>query len=90
MDLKEKLKDFKLYTFEWGVYVKAEDYKKIAIENKKLKSDVEDMDKALLQHINAVSELQEKIKKLNEENKKLKEENEELKEYKSMYEWLCK
>ena len=32
----EKLKDFKLYVFEWEVYVKAEDYKKIAIENKNL------------------------------------------------------
>lgn len=32
----EKLKDFKVYVFEWEVYVKAEDYKEKAIENKKL------------------------------------------------------
>jgi len=38
----EKLKDFKLYVFEWGVYVKAEDYKKLAIENKKLKEEIKD------------------------------------------------
>ena len=37
----EKLKDFKLYVFEWDVYVKAEDYKKIAIENKKLKEKLQ-------------------------------------------------
>ena len=37
----EKLKDFKVYAFEWDVYVKAEDYKKIAIENKKLKEELE-------------------------------------------------
>ena len=36
----EKLKDFKVYVFEWDVYVKAEDYKEIAIENKKLKDDI--------------------------------------------------
>ena len=46
-------------------------------ENRKLKSDIEDMDKALLQHIKAVTELQDKIKKLEEENKKLKKECEE-------------
>lgn len=40
----EKLKDFKVYVFEWDVYVKAEDFRKKAIEcielreeNKKLK-----------------------------------------------------
>ena len=32
----ERLRDFKLYVFEWEIYVKAEDYKEIAIENKKL------------------------------------------------------
>ncbi len=49
-------------------------------ENRKLKSDIEDMDKALLQHIKAVTELQDKIKKLKEENEKLSEENGQLKE----------
>ena len=43
MDIQEKLKDFKLYTFEWDIYVKAEDYKKIAIENKKLKEELEEV-----------------------------------------------
>lgn len=38
----EKLKDFKVYVFEWDVYVKAEDYKEIAIENKKLKEIIKD------------------------------------------------
>ena len=38
----EKLKDFKVYVFEWDVYVKAEDYKKIAIENRKLKETIKD------------------------------------------------
>ena len=47
-------------------------------ENRKLKSDIEDMDKALLQHIKAVTELQDKIKKLEEENKKLREKIETL------------
>ena len=36
----EKLKDFKVYVFEWEIYVKAEDYKEMAIENKKLKDDI--------------------------------------------------
>lgn len=40
---------------------------KLEEESRKLKWDIEDMDKALLQHIKAVTELQEKIKKLNEE-----------------------
>ena len=40
----EKLKDFKLYVFEWDVYVKAEDYKEIAIENKKLKERVSELE----------------------------------------------
>jgi hypothetical protein len=37
----KKLKDFKVYVFEWEVYVKAEDFKEIAIENKKLKEELE-------------------------------------------------
>ena len=40
----EKLKDFKVYAFEWDVYVKAEDYKKIAIENKKLKDKIKHLE----------------------------------------------
>ena len=43
----EKLKDFKVYVFEWEVYVKAEDYKKIAIENKKLKEKVRFLEECL-------------------------------------------
>lgn len=35
----ERLKNFKLYVFEWDVYVKTEDYKNIAIENMELKAD---------------------------------------------------
>lgn len=39
----EKLKNFKVYVFEWDVYVKAEDYKEIAIENKELKERINTM-----------------------------------------------
>ena len=46
---------------------------KIEEENKKLKSDIMDMDKALMQYINAVSELQEEISNLKEELSKIKE-----------------
>ena len=46
--------------------------KRLEEENKKLKEDIADMDKALMQYINAVSEFQEKIKKMNEENEQLK------------------
>ena len=38
----KKLKDFKVYAFEWDIYVKAEDYKEIAIENKKLKAELQE------------------------------------------------
>ena len=64
----EKLKDFKLYVFEWDVYVKAEDYKKIAIENKKLKEGNEIQKKLNLW------ERTEYLKCI----KELKAENEEL------------
>ena len=41
----ENLKNFKVYVFEWEVYVKAEDYKEMAIENKKLKEENEKLKK---------------------------------------------
>ena len=56
----EKLKDFKVYVFEWDVYVKAEDYKEKAIENKKLNIKV--------------ASLEWEIKWLNSVIEKLKEE----------------
>jgi hypothetical protein len=36
----EKLKNFKVYVFDGEVYVKASDYKKIAVENKELKEQL--------------------------------------------------
>ena len=60
----EKLKDFKVYVFEWEVYVKAEDYKEKAIENKKLNIKV--------------ASLEWEIKWLNSVIEKLKEENQTL------------
>ena len=60
----EKLKDFKVYVFEWEVYVKAEDYKEKAIENKKLNIKV--------------ASLEWEIKWLNSTIDKLKEENQTL------------
>ena len=36
----ERLKDFKVYVFDWDVYVKDEDYKEKAIENRKLKEEL--------------------------------------------------
>ena len=60
----EKLKDFKVYVFEWELYVKAEDYKEKAIENKKLNIKV--------------ASLEWEIKWLNSVIEKLKEENQTL------------
>lgn len=62
----EKLKDFKVYTFEWDVYVKAEDYKEIAIENKKLKEN------SLLWQA-TMEELNNRVAELEEENETLKD-----------------
>lgn len=60
----EKLKNFKLYVFDGEVYVKATDYKKIAVENKEFKNELmEDM------------KYEEKLEK---ENKELKRENKNL------------
>ena len=61
----KKLKDFKVYAFEWDVYVKAEDYKKIAIENKKLRAYADNLDS---ENDNQAIEIEE----LKKENKKLK------------------
>ena len=55
----EKLKDFKVYVFEWDVYVKAEDYKEKAIENRKLKEEVRFLEECL-----------DRKEKLNEEYRK--------------------
>ena len=99
----EKLKDFKVYAFEWDVYVKAEDYKKIVIENKKLREYADNLDSENDNQAIEIEELKKENKILKEkqrildkencelidENVKLKKENEELEEYKSMYEWLC-
>lgn len=92
----EKLKDFKVYAFEWDVYVKAEDYKKIAIENKKLKKE-RDLYKA------RDEELNENCFWLAKENENLKSdlsececsfwfENDEVwyrkREYKRLKKWI--
>lgn len=64
----EKLKDFKVYVFEWDVYVKAEDYKEIAIENKKLKKECEENDYLVEDNARWMKKCEEKImeiKKLN-------------------------
>ena len=58
-------KDFKVYVFEWDVYVKAEDYKEIAIKNKKLRAYVDNLDS---ENDNQAIEIEE----LKKENKKLK------------------
>ena len=68
----ERLKDFKVYAFVWDVYVKAEDYKKIAIENKKLKKE-RDLYKARNEELN------ENCYSLAKENDELKKELDKLK-----------
>ena len=60
----ERIKNFKIYTFEWDVYVKAEDYHKKVEENKLLKMSLEEKD--------------ENCYWLRKENDELKEENEKL------------
>ena len=67
----EKLKDFKVYVFEWDVYVKAEDYGEKAIENKNLKAKCDMIELRL-------SQFKRDNKKLEEENRKLKKENKRL------------
>lgn len=82
----EKLKDFKLYVLEWDVYVKAEDFRKKAIEcielreeNKKLREDnrfltrisKEYMEKENIVQVTEFTELYKND--LEEENKKLNE-----------------
>ena len=70
----EKLKDFKVYAFEWDVYVKAEDYKEIAIENKKLKEERDNCLKEVKLCYNDIHSLEWQISDLEKENKTLKEE----------------
>ena len=60
----EKLKDFKLYVFEWDVYVKAEDYKEIAIENKKLKEKVRFLEECLDRKENLNEKYRKELEKL--------------------------
>ena len=60
----EKLKDFKLYVFEWDVYVKAEDYKEKAIENKKLKEEVRFLEECLDRKEKVNKSLREELEKL--------------------------
>ena len=43
----EEIKDFKVYVFEWDLYVKAEDYKKKAIECRELRRKVKNLESRL-------------------------------------------
>ena len=79
----EKLKDFKVYAFEWDVYVKAEDYKEIAIENKKLKEEVERLKQNIMQdELEIIPKLEKENKNLNDKIDLLEEEIIILKEKK--------
>ena len=44
----EKLKDLKIYVFEWEVYVKVEDYRKKTIENRKLNERIKELEQCNL------------------------------------------
>ena len=87
----EKLKDFKLYVLEWDVYVKAEDFRKKAIECIELREEVRKLreDNKFLtriskeymekENIAQVTEFTELYKdELEKENEKLREENKKL------------
>ena len=76
----EKLKDFKVYAFEWDMYVKAEDYKKIAIENKKLREYADNLDSENDNQAIEIEELKKENKKLKKERDLYKARNEELNE----------
>ena len=76
----EKLKDFKVYAFEWDMYVKAEDYKKIAIENKKLRDYADNLDSENDNQAIEIEELKKENKKLKKERDLYKARNEELNE----------
>ena len=75
----EKLKDFKVYVFEWDVYVKAEDYKEIAIENKKLKKELELVRKNTRANVETLDNMFLENMDLKKENKELQRENDKLK-----------
>ena len=60
----EKLKDFKVYVFEWEVYVKAEDYKEKAIENRKLKEEVRFLEECLDRKEKLNDEYRKELEKL--------------------------
>ena len=75
----ERLKNFKVYVFEWDVYVKAEDYKEKAIENRKLKEINESQNEEIQRFKdNAMQDMRE-ITELEIENRKLKDGNTILK-----------
>ena len=82
----EKLEDFKVYTFEWDVYVKAEDYKKIAIENKKLKKyydrDKEELMESCYWLARENDELKADLMEDMKEITELEQENKKLREFK--------
>lgn len=72
----ENLKDFKVYVFEWDVYVKAEDYRKKAIENRELRKENKNLkliqetnENQIKNDIKERDELREEIRKLRECNK---------------------
>lgn len=89
----EKLKDLKIYVFEWEVYVKVEDYREKTIENRKLNERIKELEQCNL-NLQTWIDNKEKVNKqlrkgiewyekekdrLREENKKLKRDSEELK-----------
>lgn len=74
----EKLKDFKVYVFEWDVYVKAEDFRKKAIEcrelreeNKKLKKECEENDYLVEDNARWMKKCEEKIMEIKKLRKDL-------------------
>ena len=75
----EKLKDFKVYVFEWDVYVKAEDYKEKAIENRKLKDELELVRKNTRANVETLDNMYWENVDLKKENKELQRENDKLK-----------
>ena len=82
----EEIKDFKVYVFEWDIYVKAEDFRKKAIECRRLREDNRFLTKIskeymVKENIVQVTEFTELYKdELEEENKNLKEKLEQIKE----------
>ena len=85
----EKLKDFKVYTFEWDVYVKSEDYKEKAIENISLKEENDRLKNNAMEDMRVQTKLEEKVRFLEEcldRKEKLNEEyRKEIEELKYTY-----